>query len=374
MKILLTAFLFLLLLTPYGLSKEWEVPGECPTIQAALDSCMIGDTVLVSPGVYYENIIWPNINGIKLLSQYGIPHSAIIDASDSGYVITITSGIDTSTIISGFNIRNGIGRFYFDAGGGGIYLENSSPSIIGNIIIENSAGIQCFGNSSPIIKNNTIDRNIHHGGIHLGTVLGTDSISAIIMNNIISNNSAYGGAPIGGRGGGIAIRSNLQVLVSGNTIVNNIASGGPSAPRGAGIYCENTSPIITDNIIVGNKSHGWGGGIYCDNSSPIITRCYFSQNSSATGCIHSNNNSYPSIDSCIIVNNYNDGIYCSSGSNIIVNYSDIFNNIGFGLKNLNPHVVNAENNWWGHNSGPFNPNLNPSGLGEEISGYVDFEP
>jgi hypothetical protein len=37
-------------------------------------------------------------------------------------------------------------------------------------------------------------------------------------------------------------------------------------------------------------------------------------------------------------------------------------------------VISAENNWWGDASGPYHPTLNPSGLGDEVSDDVDFEP
>jgi hypothetical protein len=378
-KYLLNVFVFSILLTQYGLSRVWEIPGQCPTIQAGLDSCQTGDTVLVSTGIYYENIVWPNTNGIKFLSQSG-PNSAIIDANDSGYVIEITSGIDTSTSISGFTIRNG-GWSLFSYLGGGIYLENSSPTIIDNIIVDNSAaaggGIYCGGNSSPIIKSNVIDRNKAAGS---GGILCDTASSAIIIDNIITNNRAYGFPPIGGRGGGINIRSYLQVLVSGNTIANNSVSGGPNYPRGAGIYCENSSPIITGNSIIGNDAivssyGGFGGGIYCNNSSPIITHTVFSQNLSITGSIHCADNSFPSIDNCIIINNNSDGIYCSDGSNPHISYSDILDNLGYGLYNVDSSImVIAEYNWWGDNSGPYHPILNPSGIGNEVSDNVDFEP
>ena len=158
MKYFLTGLFFCISLTQFSSAKVWEVPGDCSTIQAGLDSCLTGDTVLVSTGIYYENIVWPNTNGIRLFSQVG-PNSTIVDANDSGYVISITSGIDTSTLISGFAIRNGQWRL-FSHSGGGIYLENSSPTIIDNIITDNRAsqggGIMCRGNSSPIIKSNII--------------------------------------------------------------------------------------------------------------------------------------------------------------------------------------------------------------------------
>jgi parallel beta-helix repeat protein len=372
MKILLTAFLFLLLLTPYGLSKEWEVPGECPTIQAALDSCMIGDTVLVSPGVYYENLNWPDTGEIKLLSNNG-PQSTIIDANDSGYVVTISSGIDTTTVISGFTIRKG-GKEWFSHDGGGIYLHHSSPTIIDNVIIDNiGGGISCSGSSSPIIKSNIIDRNNSLGprpgsGTAGGIYCDTAS-TAIIIDNIISNNSLQW-APWGGGAGGIQINSNLKVVVSWNSIINNISHIGSG-----GIGCSNSSPVISDNFIIGNTSiggYGVGGGIHCSYSSPHIIRNVLTHNSSLDGAINCSDTSSPNIDSCIIIDNNSDGIYCSFGSNPQIYYNDIFNNTGYGLMNMDSTViVNADSNWWGHPSGP--GGVGP-GSGDEVSEWVDYEP
>ncbi|MCK4941592.1 T9SS type A sorting domain-containing protein, partial [candidate division WOR-3 bacterium] len=43
--------------------------------------------------------------------------------------------------------------------------------------------------------------------------------------------------------------------------------------------------------------------------------------------------------------------------------------------NIDPSVtVNADSNWWGHASGPYHPTTNPSGLGDSVSDYVDFDP
>ena len=37
-------------------------------------------------------------------------------------------------------------------------------------------------------------------------------------------------------------------------------------------------------------------------------------------------------------------------------------------------VVLAENNWWGHATGPYNPITNPGGLGDTVSHFVDYDP
>jgi len=36
--------------------------------------------------------------------------------------------------------------------------------------------------------------------------------------------------------------------------------------------------------------------------------------------------------------------------------------------------INATNNWWGHDSGPYHPTANPNGQGDNITEYVDFSP
>ena len=45
-----------------------NVPEDYLSIQIALNAAEPGDTVLVQPGTYIENIIWPEIDGIKLIS------------------------------------------------------------------------------------------------------------------------------------------------------------------------------------------------------------------------------------------------------------------------------------------------------------------
>jgi hypothetical protein len=46
----------------------------------------------------------------------------------------------------------------------------------------------------------------------------------------------------------------------------------------------------------------------------------------------------------------------------------------FGTTNGTLHEFEADNNWWGHETGPFEPNFHPQGQGDEVSFGVTFEP
>lgn len=50
-----------------------------------------------------------------------------------------------------------------------------------------------------------------------------------------------------------------------------------------------------------------------------------------------------------------------------------FTNINIGVQNVTGITVDAEENWWGHGSGPSNP-ANPGGTGAVASANVDFSP
>ena len=61
------------------------IPIDYPTIQEGLDNVSEGDTILVFPGIYYENIDWPNMNGIKLIGSG--QEDCIIDGNSLGLLL-----------------------------------------------------------------------------------------------------------------------------------------------------------------------------------------------------------------------------------------------------------------------------------------------
>ena len=282
------------------------VPAKYATIQAAIDSAVPGDTVLVAPGRYYEHIRFKG-KGIVVASQFARTRNTahiertIIDGSrpshpDTGTVVRFVNQEDTTAVLEGFTITGGTGTIWLDAKdlayfreGGGILCELSSPTIRYNHIVNNVAiskdknvkgdtllsagggGIRC-GYSEPTITNNVIrgNRGRYGGGIVLFHSAG------IVRNNLIVDNG--GGEDFGGGGlwlvGSLSYR--LGTVVEHNTIVNNHATGADTTKprmmkgRGGGLITAGTKLTLRNNIVWGNTQTGGQVG-FAPNSPPEMT-------------------------------------------------------------------------------------------------------
>jgi len=127
----------------------WEVNqgggGDFVTVQEGIDAAANLDTVLVYPGIYYENI---NYNGKSITvgslnlttgdEQY--ISQTIIDGNQNGSCVLVISGEDSTTVLYGVSITNGSGN-PVGAGpyGGGIYLKYSELKVINCLIYHNVA-------------------------------------------------------------------------------------------------------------------------------------------------------------------------------------------------------------------------------------------
>jgi hypothetical protein len=208
-----------------------KVPEEYASIQAAIDASISGDTVLVAPGRYTENIDFHG-KGILLVSSEG-PDMTIIDGNQNGSVVTFASGEDSTACIKGFTIRNGSGTAAANGQyGGGIYCLSSSPGIKHNIIRDNNVlsgcgafggGIAILGNSRPIIEGNHLTANsvtslcdalVNYGG---AAYVGGSSAPLLRENVLIDNYADYGG--------GIAVQDSVKPVIQKNRISENRPNG-----------------------------------------------------------------------------------------------------------------------------------------------------
>jgi len=110
--------------------------GDFAVIQDAVNASQIGDTIIVYPGTYFENIDLTG-KGIVLAGTWLINHKdslvyqTIIDGNQNGSCIKSESG-DHLTEIIGFTLQHGNGTNYLESiypdlygRGGGIYLMES---------------------------------------------------------------------------------------------------------------------------------------------------------------------------------------------------------------------------------------------------------
>jgi len=237
-----------------------HVPGEYSTIQEGINDCSGGDTLLVDPGTYYENITF-NGQYLVLASTFlttGNPdfiNSTVIDGSNQGPVVRFENGEDSRAIITGFTITHG-----YSDNGGGIYCQNSSPVIFKNLIIQNEtySGFWPYGQGAGIFCENS---------------------DAVIINNQILDNFANG--TDGGRGGGIFS------MDSSPDIINNTIYGNEALWFGGGICSISSNAVIVNSILWGNTASD-GPEIYFEDNSPQVTYSDIYAGWSGVGNINSN--------------------------------------------------------------------------------------
>jgi hypothetical protein len=290
-----------------------NIPDDYPAIQQGIDASTDGDTVLVQPGTYVENV---NFNGhnIVLGSLYlttgdtSYIEQTVIDGGAQGRVLTLTSGEDSTTVITGLKIQNGL-----STAGAGILCSPASPRIIRNIVCHN------YGSDVG-------------GGIAAGSPV-------TISGNIVYDNHS------GADGGGISVMAQ-NVLIESNIIFDNV-NGGDYTRLGGGLFVRN-SGIVRNNIICNNQGTN-GGGLACVGDSlyivnnVIIHNQTYDNRPAVVGVCSSNHSLI--IENCIIWNNSASELYIHGAGYIDVGYNVIRNGYpGTGNLSSNPLLLDPLNN------------------------------
>ncbi len=274
-------------------ARTWHIlvdgTGAAPTIQAGIDSAAVGDTVLVGPGIYAENIAFLG-KAIYVVSSAG-PEATTILGDGSGAVVTFDQDEGRSSLLRGLTISGGER---------GILVSGAEPVIQGNTIRDNGprggvtvmyypmssgarqrrpriedndvtsnysngggGGLDVQGFMAPEVVRNVINANVTSRGDGGGIRVVVTEGGAVISQNVIRGNRADD------HGGGmdlsiVSSSARSQLLeVSENVIVNNIAYGNDHFENsGGGVCCHWTSGPIRNNTFIGNAGYGggWFGG------------------------------------------------------------------------------------------------------------------
>ncbi len=274
MKTISFLFIFFFLVN-ISVATIRNVPAAYQSISSALSACQTSDTVLVQPGTYAEQISWPYVADIKLISA-GDSSNTIISAGQNGRVLSMNSNLITnSTLIRGFSIRDGLViTTQSQSQGAGIELINSSPTLDGLLVEQNrlgsdlwnyGAGIYIAGGTSNIInctiRNNAIDTATwgYGAGIYIGAGANVQINNTNIDHNETTSNSFCYGV-------GIFIRDS-EAKITASKIVENLAHDGAATFRGVGIYIDEAilnleNVLIASNIMGNGGSFVTGGGIH----------------------------------------------------------------------------------------------------------------
>jgi hypothetical protein len=195
------------LLAPLVVANTYHVPGDFSLIQQAiLATSAGGDTILIAPGRYVENLDFLG-KDIVLTSLYqpggdeSIIRETILDGGQNGSVVTFVSGESRAAVLNGFTVTNGSGRDrdFLGTCGGGLYIEQSSPSITHCRIVGNQCsgliggGGILIGNSNAFLSGLTITGNSAQnmgGGIYQG--LSYPELDSLNRCNVYLNNAAVG--------------------------------------------------------------------------------------------------------------------------------------------------------------------------------------
>jgi len=236
-------------------------------IQLAINGAAVGDTILVYPDTYTENlVINKTLNLTAVINEDGYPR---INGGSVGVAVLVTA---SAVNFSYFNVTNptkyaividsGSGRIAnntITSSGSGIAVRNSSGSnIVSGNAIENSGGMYVYNTTNSLLESNC--------GATMSVTL-TNSTYIIVANNTIDGAKSGGALYYG-----LTLESSHSCTLYGNRVTNfhnyNLRLTGSHANRimnntilngdQMGLYLYKSF----DNFLDGNYVYNaWTGGI-----------------------------------------------------------------------------------------------------------------
>ncbi|MBS4060287.1 MAG: right-handed parallel beta-helix repeat-containing protein, partial [Bacteroidetes bacterium] len=278
-----------------------NIPADYPTIQQGVDAAGDGDTVLVHPGTYYENVYLPD-KSLTLASLFLTTHDTsyvsqtVIDAEGSGSVLSSIYNF-SNVRISGMTITGGGSSSIW-------FLSEPNNVMIDHVIITGNsgdgygAGVTIWGGTDIQFRNVTISNN--SDGYYGGGVCCLNS-SPIFENCFFTdNNGYYGGA----------------------------------------VYCWESNPVFRNVVFTGNNMNNYftyGSVLYMSSGNnpcfPALINCTMTGNyvwlengySGIIDCVH------PCSSNVTVINSvsWHNGVWVNKYGADYLNHSTIsYTNVG----------------------------------------------
>ncbi|MBM3321772.1 MAG: right-handed parallel beta-helix repeat-containing protein [Candidatus Eisenbacteria bacterium] len=257
-----------------ALSAVQRVPGDHPTIQAAVDAAAPGDTVWIAPGSYTENVSIKFKDGLALIGAEGW-EKTIIDGDAKNSVVYADSNSGT-LVFSGLTFKGGDAQL----NGGGLAVRKTATLVracrfVGNRAYNSGGGLSLLNCPSNIVENCMFEQNecldeasaasiVGGRGVFSGNTVrdNTGAIAVVLIqsgcdlrNNVIVRNLCTDF-------GAIAYQFAFNAVIEENTIAQNTGMEGMGA-----IIAQLGDLRIERNIICHNKGVA---GIYIESADGLV--------------------------------------------------------------------------------------------------------
>ncbi len=298
-------------------------------------------------------------NGATLTIERGVlvsfPGSSQIyvgySSSSSGYIVA--DGVEftsTYTSDSRIYIRYGTSEGSFNnCSFNNVYLSSDGMQLTVN---------SCYFDNTnyPVVLLN--EAKINASGISFGE---NNTHNGIEWNGTINNNYLLQNIGVHYFVDGVTVKNGSTLTIENGVNIN--------FPGSVGFYVgyssTSTGSFIANNVLFNGLSSSDAQILFRANSTGEINNC------TLKNAYLNLDNASPSIRNCKFSKCVN-ALYLRNNASPTIQNNDFFNNT-VALKNSGTNTVSAENNYWGHSTGPLHTN-NAGGLGQEIEGNASFQP
>jgi hypothetical protein len=237
-RLLTTTFAVVLLLAGSAGATDWSVPGDFPTIQAAIDSASVadGDAILVSAGAYTGATVTKAVT-IRATGVVSIVDGPVVGAFGKAGFYFPGGGQGSGATITGFSF-DGMPLPIFSRGADDVTVMQNTLSVFLQGIT--NWGYGSWGNRWQITDNTLQNPGTSCGGgigIFVGDFEGGSVSGNVITRNTVTGQVRVPAADCGGynapaitlyadfRGGA------LGATITGNLVTKNVVSLRSVTPR-----------------------------------------------------------------------------------------------------------------------------------------------
>jgi parallel beta-helix repeat protein/predicted outer membrane repeat protein len=336
------------------------VPGDYPTIQAAVDAAVDGDEIVVSPGTYYEAVVVPQM-ALTIRSKSDDPDDTILNGSqnddDTPMVDFIGEATGTLTL-RGFTLTESHNRAVavFNPSTGGHYaFENCR-------FVENGpyGALRCTAASIAVEDCHFIDNDGY--GFGAGILMDGD---ARIVRSVFINNDAIPFQVITLTQGGAIHCVNAEGREGSTLTVDDCTfEGNHCTDYGGAIHISsNHKGSVRNSRFMGNSADACAGSIYviANDRRVVLERNLHvgesSPRAAAVGIHFGSNNIVR--NNTIVFSKRGEGIRLEDSNNNTVENNVVAFGDSRGIRSIRAGTILSCNNSFGNPMGNYNNDAEP---------------